>query len=395
MRVFMITTMFPDPVYSFSGITIYNTMKCLREIGYEFHVVIPIPITPFPLNILHKTARRFRKYPQYSIYDGFSIEYMRYPLLPKYSNYYWFGDTFWNYNKHKLIERVLEFNPDIIWSQPSLPCGWAGLQICNKLPHLSNIVVVHGGDIHKLIKVHSARKRIIEVYNKTDRVIAVSDKLAQQIAILAPSTRCKVIPNGINIKEYELESNKYSDDNRSIRLVSVSNLIRTKGIEFNIIALSALTKEFPNLCYQIIGDGEDKYRLLDLVLRYGLEEKVEFLGYLDNNQVIEHLKYSHIFSLPSYEEGFGVVYLEAMAAGLPVIGIQDQGISDIIRNSENGFLVQPQQVEPIVEILRLLCSDGEFRKLIGNNGRKTAEQYDWSEISLIYDNEFKNIKSLT
>ncbi len=85
-----------------------------------------------------------------------------------------------------------------------------------------------------------------------------------------------------------------------------------------------------------------------------------------------------IFSLPSWQEGFGVVYVEAMLQGKPVIGVKGEGIEDVIIHNENGFLIKPKDVEDIVKIIDLLMENQNIINFIGENAKKTViENFTW------------------
>ena len=103
-------------------------------------------------------------------------------------------------------------------------------------------------------------------------------------------------------------------------ILSVSYLITRKAIDFNLRAIAQLKYKYPNLKYLIIGDGPEKNHLKSLSKNLGINQMVEFLGQLSNKKVMEYMAETDIFSLPSWDEAFGVVYIEAMAQGKPVIG---------------------------------------------------------------------------
>jgi glycosyltransferase involved in cell wall biosynthesis len=96
-------------------------------------------------------------------------------------------------------------------------------------------------------------------------------------------------------------------------------LINIKGIDYNIKAIQALSKKYPFLNYKIVGDGVEKDRLARLANDLKMNEHIEFLGRKTHQEVMKYMAECDIFSLPSWNEAFGVVYIEAMAHGKPVI----------------------------------------------------------------------------
>lgn len=183
-------------------------------------------------------------------------------------------------------------------------------------------------------------------------------------------------------------------DNNSnkIEVLSVSNLKEAKGIQFNIKAVGVLIEKYPNIQYNIVGDGEYKEELDKLIKELALEENIKFLGKLPYDEVIENMRKCDIFSLPSYKEGFGMVYIEAMAQGKPVIGIKGEGIADVIDNGVNGFLVQGKNIEELTETLDYLICNEEKRKEIGHNAKnEVINNYTWDMNAEKLINTYKSL----
>jgi glycosyltransferase involved in cell wall biosynthesis len=102
----------------------------------------------------------------------------------------------------------------------------------------------------------------------------------------------------------------------------------------------------------------------------GSPHLLEFLGFVPRQELPAQLNRAHVFAAPSvYEGGPGFVYLEAMACGLPVIACQGNGVSEIVRHGENGFLVPPRDAESLAQTLRLLLSNENLRRGIGRRAR--------------------------
>lgn len=384
--------MFPTPVESFDGIGVYKPALYLQRQGYNFRVVHPIPFAPFPFSRFKATGRVYSQIPRNWEYNGFSIEFPRFLQLPRNWLKHLSGDLLWAFIGGKLLALADEFKPDLIWVQPGLPCGWVGRLLSMKLKSVPYVIVVHGMDINSIMHYPKARKKLELVYSDAAKVIAISKRLQEGVNIVARNAICQLIPYGIDPELIAPEPASHPGKNDGkLMVVSISNLIVTKGIEYNLRALSALKNEVPNLHYRIIGDGPDRQRLERLIDELSLTDRVEFLGQMENAQAVSILRTADFFSLPSYLEGFGLVYLEAMASGIPAIGCAGQGISDIIMDGENGFLVAPRQSENLIEIWRKLCHDDTLRLTIGKQGQKTARNCTWDKIAGEYDAVFREV----
>jgi len=208
-----------------------------------------------------------------------------------------------------------------------------------------------------------------------------------------------VVPDGINPENiFDGESNllsKYKNLTTGQNLVSrfarnkdkkiilsVSHLIKTKGIDLNLKAISRLKEKYPTIHYLIIGEGKARKKLEKIVKNLNLQDKVEFLGQLPHNKVMEYMSICDIFSLPSWKEGFGVVYIEAMAHKKPVIACEGEGPEDFIKDKKTGLLVKPKDVGSLAEAIDFLLSNPERAKEIGERAKKLVlENYTWERIA--------------
>ncbi|MBU5485487.1 glycosyltransferase [Clostridium sp. MSJ-11] len=380
MKVLVISHMYPSTFNKMAGIFVHQQVKALVEQGCEVRVISPVPWAPFPINKVSSKWKRYSQIPTKAIMDNIEVFYPRYIEFPK-------GFLFHKSGKFmaKGIDRIVnniykDFKFDIIHSHVALPDGYASMVI-NEKYNVPHIVTIHGQDFQNTINRNlECKKALFEVLNKVDKIITVSSKLKNIVKDEAFFHKIEVINNGIDKKYIAEKVEELKGD--EINLLSASNLKEAKGIQFNIKAISNLINKYPNIQYSIIGDGEYKNKLLELVEELGLKNNVGFLGKLDYDKVIENMRSCHIFSLPSYKEGFGMVYIEAMAQGKPVIGIKGEGITDVIDNGVNGFLVERENVQELESVLELLIKDDLKRSNIGENAKETVlKNYTWDEVA--------------
>ena len=157
------------------------------------------------------------------------------------------------------------------------------------------------------------------------------------------------------------------------------------------MAMKDVIKVFPNAKLIIGGSGPEKDKLVKLCDDLDLKNNVIFVGYIDNADLPKYYASSDVFVLPSIEtkggdtEGLGVVLLEAMACGTPVIGSNIGGITDIIIDNKTGFLTQPENAENIAEKIIELLSNKGTRQMVSDNGLITIqENFSWDVVT----NEF-------
>jgi colanic acid/amylovoran biosynthesis glycosyltransferase len=156
-------------------------------------------------------------------------------------------------------------------------------------------------------------------------------------------------------------------------------LVEEKALQYAIKAIGKLIEEHPgyNIEYRIIGDGPLKNSLNDIVVRFGLNNHIKFLGAMDQEEVIKNLMDSDIFLLSSVAEALPVVLMEAQAIGLPVVTTGVGSISEIVLDNISGFIVPAGDMEAIKKKIAYLIEHTERWPEMGRAGRANVEsKYD-------------------
>lgn len=148
---------------------------------------------------------------------------------------------------------------------------------------------------------------------------------------------------------------------------------RQKGIDTVIRALPRVIETIPNVRYLIVGDGDDVDRLQSLAQRVGVADHVLFVGPKIGDELAAEYQGSDVFVMPSRKEGFGLVFLEAMAFGKPVIGGHHGGTPEVVRDGVTGFLVEYGDVSVLTDRIVSLLSDQDLRHRMGQAGRRMVE----------------------
>lgn len=385
MKVLIISHMYPSTFNSMAGIFVHQQVKTLKEKGIEVKVISPVPLAPFPLNLISKKWARYREIPYKTNIEGIDVYYPRYLEFPKGIMFHRSG-FFMAKGIKRIINKVYkEFKFDLIHSHVAVPDGYAGM-ILNKEFKVPHVVTIHGQDFQNTISRNiNCKKALFNVLNHIDKIITVSNKLKNVVKDENFYNKIEVVNNGIEkdyisvdkIQENYIEKNRINKN--LIKILSVSNLKETKGIHINLKAIAKLKEIYSNISYDIIGDGEYRGKLEELIKELGLEDNVSFLGKLEHKEVIDIMKQYDIFSLPSYKEGFGMVYIEAMAQGIPVIGVKGEGIEDAIENGVNGFLVERKNIEELVKIMKFLIENPYKRIDIGKCAIETVlNKFTWN-----------------
>jgi teichuronic acid biosynthesis glycosyltransferase TuaC len=262
---------------------------------------------------------------------------------------------------------------DLIHAHAALPCGHAAVLLSRELK-IPCVITVHGLDafFDKQVRGFAVPwcKRIAQfVYRSASRVICISDKVSEKVADgAAVPVNTRVIYNSVDARTFA----PAPSDSLSNTILSVGNLIPIKGHELLLRALASVLPRFPHVSCEIIGNGPERQRLTALARDYNIAGKVRFLGRQSRKQVAAAMRRCAIFTLPSRYEGLGCVYLEAMSAEKPVIACRGQGIDEIIRHGSNGWLIDPGNLQELIEALSVLLQNLRLRRQIGEAARRTV-----------------------
>lgn len=381
MRVLIVSHMFPSSFNPVAGTFVHEQAQALQQLGVDVTVISPVPWAPGPLKAHPKWAR-YAQIPEQTMVDGIPVYYPRVLSLPRSIGYAYYGEIH-DRMMHALLERLhLEKPFDLVHAHVALPDG-AAAQHFAKRHHLPFVVTIHGQDFYYTIHQKQAwRQKVMDVLEAADRVVVVSSKLkgiAESEHLLKDLPKVHIIHNGANLKDVYTGDNPLRERYAGkLILLTAGYLIQRKGHEFVLRAMARLIDRFPNLQYLIVGDGEEHAHLEELAGTLGLTNHVEFLGLRPHHEVLQYMDLCDVFVLPSWDEAFGVVYVEAMSQGRPVIGCLGEGIEDFVENGKTGFLVPSKAVDGLAQVLETLCAQPELRKTVGTNAKiLVEEQYSW------------------
>ncbi|MEO1761671.1 MAG: glycosyltransferase [Cyanobacteria bacterium J06629_18] len=193
--------------------------------------------------------------------------------------------------------------------------------------------------------------------------------------------------SGINCSRFTFKA-RYPDASGLIRIATTGRLVEKKGIEYAIRAIAEVAKVYPNVEFNIIGDGELKERFLQIIQELEITDKVNLKGWRNQKEIISILDETHIFIAPSVTASDGNqdapvnTLKEAMAMGLPVIGTLHGGIPELVEDGISGFLVPERDEKAIAQKLIYLIEHPEIWEKMGLSGRKKVEtHYDTDKLN--------------
>ena len=246
------------------------------------------------------------------------------------------------------------------------------------------------------------QRRIIK---RADAITAISAYLAEFAIRFNKKAPIDLIPNGAVMKVigsmYEdvyTKRDKVKSNNQKI-IITVSRLVSKNGIDTLIKSVRELKTD--NWRLRIIGDGSERSKLEKLTEKLGITDKVEFLGSLPNEQIIPGylMAKADVFVRPSRSEGLGISFLEALAAGVPIVGTSVGGIPDFLKDGETGLFCKMDDPKDLAEKIDRLLGDENLSRKLAENGRKLVEEkYNWNNIAkqvrAVYEKTINNNSSL-
>ena len=240
-------------------------------------------------------------------------------------------------------------------------------------PHLKTIVMSHGVEVWKPMTALRHRALL-----DADLVIAPSRHTARQLAEVQhiPEERIRVlawpmnpaflrmadVPEGLSLPR------AFPQGRVILTVGRWAASERYKGADELIHATAALRSTNPNLHLLVVGDGDDLPRLQKLAADLNISDCVRFLKNLSREEIAACYSHADIFALPSTGEGFGFVFLEAMAFAKPVVAVNYGGTTDLVEDGINGLLVPPRDTQRLVRALNCLLNDESRRVELGRRG---------------------------
>jgi teichuronic acid biosynthesis glycosyltransferase TuaC len=375
-NVLVISDLYPRPTQPVFGVFVEEQTQYLQP---YCHQVVVSPLRTFPPLRIFRTLpsiKRFKnaweqwrtemdKTPSVTVRQGVSVYYPRYNSPPKqitYGIWGWFAYPF----LLPLLRRLHdEHHFDLIHAHGAAPSGTLAL-LAKRWMEVPVVISEHGIDVQYIVHQNPvARTEVRSVFRKADAVLANSQSMVQDVIRHgADPRRVQLVYLGTH-QGSEVVPNPIRPSNAPLQILSVARLVEEKGIQWVLYALRRLLDEGYSLRYTIVGEGEYRETLEALILRLGLTSQVEFAGSQLRSNILSYFAACDIFVLPSEPESFGIVYVEALSQGKPIIGCDISGASDLYSLYADGVeLVRPKDVDSLIQSLRRLINDPARRQRV-------------------------------
>jgi glycosyltransferase involved in cell wall biosynthesis len=302
---------------------------------------------------------------------------------------------------HRYARKLHKKNDyQIIWSIMASFGGFAAQFFKASNKKIKFLLTLQEGDSIDYIyqKTIFVRFWFHRIFLLADYVQAISNYLADWARNMQVSCPIKVIPNGVDIKKFSQRTLDF--DKEAIKkkigiemdekmIITTSRLVKKNGIEDLILAMKTIQVKLV-----VCGIGPDEQKLKLIVKEAGLESKVKLLGYVPHNDLPRYLWASDVFCRPSLSEGLGNSFLEAMVAGVPVVGTNVGGIPDFLKNKETGWICKVNDPISISEKINYILdksNEEKIKEVVDRAIKLVKTRYNWDKIARDFVTVFDNI----
>jgi len=283
-----------------------------------------------------------------------------------------------------IVKRIVkEYNIEAIHVHHALPVGYAALRMKQKF-NIPFLLFSHGTDIQAASRDARKRKMLTKIGNAAEQIIVNSESLGLRLRNAFPELGKKVTvlypcPNDnffrdVSFDEYTKMKNQLSLEGKRV-LLSASRLVDGKGFTELIRYIPTITQHYPDVVWLIVGDGEKRDVLLEMIKKYNLHNIVRFMGEVPHEEMPVYYAIADIFVLLTHpfegkEEGLGLVFLEAAARALPIVAGRSGGVEEAVIHGETGLVVDAFNESEVLEALKMYIEDDEYAKTMGKNAQK-------------------------
>ena len=299
---------------------------------------------------------------------------------------------------------------DLVWAIMASFGGLAALFFKEQFPAVPYVLTLQEGDTpaHIYSRAQWLGPYYGRMFKKANFITAISRYLKDYALKNGANCPIKVVPNGVDLGKFKVQSSPASPseagrakfkinefkrelgikENEKI-IITVSRLVEKNGIGDLIAAMPAVASRQPGVKLMIVGSGPLEKNLKTKVKNLKLEDKILFLGSVSNDEVPRYLAAADVFVRPSLAEGLGNSFLEAMAAGVPIVGPPVGGIPDFLADPSTGsgqatglFCEVKNPASIAQKIIQILDDEILRQKIIANGQKLVQEKYNWDNIAL-------------
>lgn len=286
------------------------------------------------------------------------------------------------------------FNPDVVHAHWWFPAGltvWPRGRLRADLPV---VLTSHGTDLFLLDRFRAARPLAARVFRRAAQVTVISSPLVPRVRALGvPAERITVVPMPLDDRTFPVAA---TEAREAGLVLFVGRLIERKGAEFVIRAVAGL----PEARLVLAGDGPERGALERLARQLGVEQRVTFLGMLTPDDVAARYRRAAVLAFPAVtdwkgeQEGFGMVLVEAMRSGLPIVATRSGGIPDVVSDGRTGLLVPERDAGALGAALGRVLGDPVLARRLATAAQSdVAQRFAPERVARVFDDVYRQATS--
>jgi glycosyltransferase involved in cell wall biosynthesis len=257
------------------------------------------------------------------------------------------------------------------------------------------LLSVHGGDVFTF-DAPLARRAKTFAMRRAAGIVVNSSATREKVLALMGSTAPTVVPMGVQLDRFAAVTTRTT--HTALRVLFVGRLSEEKGVRDLLDAVVRLRDRGVDVQVRIAGTGPQEKELRGQVSKAGLDDVVEFLGWVAQVDIPDQYRWADVFAGPSvtsstgWVEALGVVLIEAAATGLPVVATATGGIRDVVIDGKTGIIVDERSPDQLADALQTLAADPALRRRLGTAARTHVENsFAWPQIARSYAEEYRRV----
>jgi glycosyltransferase involved in cell wall biosynthesis len=287
---------------------------------------------------------------------------------------------------------------DVVHAFFAVPCGVLAWLLGREF-RVPYIVSLRGADVpgysERFRLLYGFLKPLVrQVWKRSAATVANSEGLKALALKTRPSQAIGVIYNGVDTEQFSPQGN--SNESVALRMLAVSRLTPRKGLRYLLEAAALLKGRYgaEKIGVEIIGEGDEKETLVAEAKRLGIEDVVRFAGRVEHDDLPPYYRRANVFVLPSLNEGMSNTVLEAIASGLAVLATDTGGTRELVRDGENGFLIEMKSAQDIAEKAGKFVEQPGLAAEMGAKSRQLAESMSWKKVAEAYYDLYGQVSQL-
>lgn len=276
---------------------------------------------------------------------------------------------------YKIRKKIKEYNPDLVHIHMSYKGSFYRKYIIHKLCRkygVSDIIHMHGSEFKVWFDNSNnyIKQKIRLLLREANAVIVLGEKWNKDINKVETDTNRVVLSNTVSIPKEVIRWNN------PFQVIFLGVLIKRKGVEdlLNAIAILKKTNSIGCARFVIAGSGAEEEKLKEQCKKMEIDDRVEFIGWVDGQKKIKLLKESQLLVLPSYNEGLPIAIIEAISYGMPVVSTDVGDVFAAVKDNINGYLIEPGDIEELAKALKKIILDRNLYEKMSKMSRIIAEE---------------------